>query len=332
MNIPLVLLQWPCPDASSPSYLGLGPIRLIGVRDFEFGIFKTFSSSQFHRFFRELPKPQDMTSTSKVPAAIVYDFDGTLARGNIQEHSFIAELGMTPDEFWAITNGAARDHDADQILTYLREMIIQSEKRGKPLTKEILQHHGREVPYFQGVTTWFERMNTYANNIGLELSHFIISSGVRSMIRGCSIAKEFKQIYASSFLFDDDGVARWPALSINYTTKTQYLFRINKGILNCWDNTAVNRWMPPQSRPVPFENMIFLGDGETDIPSMKMVRHQGGQAIAVFDPEKWENLQARIYGLIAEDRVNFVAPANYESGSQLDVTVRGLLGRMLLDA
>jgi hypothetical protein len=132
------------------------------------------------------------------------------------------------------------------------------------------------------------------------------------------------------FIYDDDGVAVWPALSINYTTKTQYLFRINKGIDNCWDNEAINKWVPEESRPIDFKNMIFIGDGETDIPSMKMVRHQGGQAVAVFDPSKWDNLQHRIYGLIAEDRVNFVASADYTEGSQLDVTVRGLLGRMAL--
>ena len=172
--------------------------------------------------------------------------------------------------------------------------------------------------------------NEYAAGVGLELQHFIVSSGVRSMIEGCPIAGEFQQIYASSFIFDENGVAVWPGLSINYTTKTQYLFRINKGIENCWDNEAVNKWMSMETRPVPFQNMIFIGDGETDIPSMKMVRHQGGQAVAVFDPEKWDRLQERIYGLIAEDRVNFVAPAVYEKGSQLDVTVRGLLGRMAL--
>ncbi len=262
--------------------------------------------------------------------ALIYDFDGTLARGNIQEHSFIPSLGLSVEEFWKRSNGQAKIHDADQILTYLREMLEQASKKGIAVTRESLREHGRQVPFFEGVEGWFGRMNDYAAGIGLELQHFIVSSGVRSMIEGCSIAGEFRQIYASSFIFDDDGVAVWPGLSINYTTKTQYLFRINKGIENCWNNEAVNKWMPMETRPIPFKNMIFIGDGETDIPSMKMVRHQGGQAVAVFDPEKWGRLQERIYGLIAEDRVNFVAPAIYEKGSQLDVTVRGLLGRMAL--
>lgn len=261
-------------------------------------------------------------------AAIVYDFDGTLARGNIQEHSFIPGIGMEIAEFWKRSNGLAREHDADQILTYMYEMIVQTRARGLKLTRETLFKHGGIVPFFKGVESWFGRINTYAKSRGLELEHYVISSGIREMILGCSIAAEFKQVFASSFLYNEEGEAVWPALSINYTTKTQYLFRINKGIDNCWDNEAINRWVPPAERHLPFESMLFIGDGETDIPSMKMVRHQGGYAVAVFDPEKWDDLQTRICGLIAEDRTNFVAPADYSEGSQLEVTVRGLLGRI----
>lgn len=261
-------------------------------------------------------------------AAIVYDFDGTLARGNIQEHSFIPGFGLDIAEFWEKTNGMAREHDADQILTYMYEMLVQSRAHGIKLTREALHEHGRTVPFFRGVESWFARINAYARSRHLALEHYVISSGIREMILGCGIASEFEQVYASSFLYDSSGEAVWPALSINYTTKTQYLFRINKGIDNCWDNEAINRWVPPDDRRLPFENMLFIGDGETDIPSMKMVRHQGGYAVAVFDPDKWDRLQTRIYGLIAEDRTNFVAPADYSEGSQLEVTVRGLLGRI----
>jgi hypothetical protein len=263
-----------------------------------------------------------------IRAAIVYDFDGTLARGNIQEHSFIPGVGMEAAEFWERSNGAARQHDADQILTYMYEMIVQARARGLKLTSDFLRAQGRSVPFFDGVESWFGRINEYAGRQGLALEHYVISSGIREMILGCSIAAEFRQVFASSFLYNEDGEAVWPALSINYTTKTQYLFRINKGIDNCWDNEAINRWIPAEKRYLPFEHMVFIGDGETDIPSMKMVRHQGGYAVAVFDPAKWDRLQSRIYGLIAEDRTNFVAAADYSEGSQLEVTVKGLLGRM----
>jgi hypothetical protein len=152
------------------------------------------------------------------------------------------------------------------------------------------------------------------------------------MISGCALAGRFKRIYASRFIYDAEGQAVWPGVAINYTTKTQFLFRINKGIDNSWDNTGVNRWIPMHERPVPFQRMIFVGDGETDIPAMKMVRQQGGCSIAVFDPQKFGSLQEHVSRLIAEDRVSFVAPADYRDGSQLDVTVKGILGRFATEA
>lgn len=262
-------------------------------------------------------------------AALIYDFDGTLACGNMQEHSFIPALGINASEFWECSNRLAREQDGDEILTYMREMLRRAVQADLRITRELLQDHGRQVRLFKGVEDWFERINTYAKVQGLKLEHFIISSGIREMIEGCPVARHFKAVYASSFLYED-GVAVWPALSINYTTKTQYLFRINKGIDNCWDNQAINKWMPLSERPVPFQNMIFLGDGETDIPTMKMVRHQGGAAVAVFDPDRWDLLQNRIHGLIAENRADFVAPADYSEGKQLEVTVKGLLGRIAI--
>jgi haloacid dehalogenase-like hydrolase len=262
--------------------------------------------------------------------AIVYDFDGTLARGNIQEHTFIPELGIEPTAFWAEVRAQCVQHDADQVLTYMRLMVERSNRRQLPITRELLRRHGAATPLFDGVPEWFERMNGYAAERGLGLEHYVISSGILEMIAGCPIFGRFKKVFASTFVYDDDGRAVWPGIAINYTTKTQFLFRINKGVLNSWDNASVNRWMPMQERPLPFSRMIFIGDGDTDIPSMKTVRLQGGQAIAVFDPERWrpDQSQANIYRLIAEDRVHFVAPADYRAGSQLDVIVRGILGRI----
>lgn len=268
-----------------------------------------------------------MSQSSLKPAALIYDFDGTLARGNMQEHSFLPALGVKAHEFWERSNGVAEEQDGDQILTYMREMLLQAAKMDLPITRELLQEHGRKVQLFNGVESWFSRIDDYAQGQGLKLQHYVISSGIREMIEGCPIASHFEQVFASSFLYEN-GVAVWPALSINYTTKTQYLFRINKGIDNCWDNQAINRWMPLSERPIPFSNMVFLGDGETDIPTMKMLRHQGGAAVAVFDPDHWDRLQHRIHGLIAENRADFVAPADYSQGSQLEATVKGLLGRM----
>jgi hypothetical protein len=260
----------------------------------------------------------------------VYDFDGTLARGNIQEHSFMPALGKSPQQFWAEVKELARHHDADEILCYMLHMLQLARESGTPLTAAALAQHGCVTPLFDGLETWFERINAYSADRGLELDHYVISSGVGEMIQGCSIKDAFRAIYASRFLYNEKGEAIWPAVAINYTSKTQFLFRINKGIESTYDNERINRWIPLDERPVPFDRMVFLGDGETDIPSMKMVRHQGGHSIAVFDPEKWRDgkLQPHIYRLIAEDRVHFVAPADYRDGSLLDITVKGVLGRI----
>jgi hypothetical protein len=276
-----------------------------------------------------------MRAESGTRAAIVYDFDGTLAGGNIQERTFLPEIGITdPKVFWDEVKEQARRHDCDEVLIYMWLMLERAKRQGIAVTQEILRRHGRKAALFPGVDTWFDRIGAYARDLGLELQHYVISSGTHEMISGCPISDKLDGIYASRFIYDADGRAVWPGLAINYTSKTQFLFRINKGIRNSWDNESVNRWIPMHERPVPFERMLFVGDGDTDIPSMKMVRHQGGYSMAVFDPQKLheQHSQERVYNLIAEDRVNFVAPADYNDGTQLDVTVKGILGRFAREA
>lgn len=267
-------------------------------------------------------------------AAIVYDFDGTLARGNLQERSFIPDIGMSHDEFWLEVRKCARTNNADEILVYMQQMVERAQAAGKPVTRAQLKAHGRDPDLFDGLDHWFDRMDAFAADLGVELDHYVISSGIHEMIEGCSIFPRFRQVFASRFLYDKKGEAIWPAVAINYTTKTQFLFRINKGIETVWDTEAVNRWIPEERRAMPFARMIFLGDGDTDIPSMKMVTSQGGCAIAVLDPYRWSDPlgAGKIHTLIAEDRVSFVAPADYQPGEQLDVIVKGAIGRIALRA
>lgn len=266
--------------------------------------------------------------------ALVYDFDGTLAPGNIQEHSLIPHhLGASVSEFWEAVASEKKRDDADEILVYLRRLVATAKQLGKPLTRELLREHGARTPLFAGVEGWFARINEHARERGLELEHYVISSGNEEMIAGTRIYQHFTQVFGSRYRYDELGHADWPAVAINFTSKTQYLFRINKGVDNSWNNEPVNRWIPTADRPVPFSRIIYLGDGDTDIPSMKMVRHQGGHSIAVFDPERWakRELQQKVYNLIAEDRAHFVVPADYQDGSQLDITVKGVLGRIARD-
>jgi phosphoserine phosphatase len=275
-------------------------------------------------------------STPAAPrTALVYDFDGTLAPGNIQEHSLIPNhLGIDVAAFWAEVGAQKQQHDADEILIYMRLLLAHAERAGVRITRDILREHGARTPLFRGVASWFERIDRHARARGLELEHYVVSSGNREMIEGSSICQFFTRVFASSYIYDDQGDAVWPAVVVNYTTKTQHLFRINKGVKSNWDNASVNRWVPMQERPVPFERIIYLGDGDTDIPSMKVVRHQGGCSIAVFDPDKWQRLEAqsKVYDLISEDRAHFVVPADYTEGGQLDITIKGVLGRIAREA
>lgn len=261
--------------------------------------------------------------------ALVYDFDGTLAPGSMQEHSFLPDVGQKSADFWERVKAITRDHNVDEILVYMWQMLEAAKAQGKPISKEALRNHGSNLPLFAGVDEWFQRINQFGNDRGLDIEHYIISSGNYEIIRGCPIFKEFKYIFASKYIFENDH-AVWPGMAVNYTNKTQHIFRINKGITNIWDNSQINRFIPLDERPIPFERIVFIGDGETDIPAMKTVRDQGGQSIAVFDPSKSREAksQAVLYNLIAENRVSFVAPADYSEGSQLDTTVKGALGRI----
>jgi phosphoserine phosphatase len=267
--------------------------------------------------------------------ALVYDFDGTLAPRNLPEHTFLPALGIAePETFWRDVKEEARAQDGCEILAYMHRMLEVAKGRGVAVTRRLLQEHGRGVPLFAGVAEWFDEIDAYGREKNLAIEHYVISSGILEFIEGCPIYPRFRKVFASAYAYDQAGRAKWPSSAINYTNKTQFLFRINKGIDNVWDNSAINAWRPQRERPIPFERMVFLGDGDTDIPAMKMVRQQGGQAVAVFDPELFEQRksQGRLERLIAEDRVDYVAAADYTAGSLLGVVVRGILGRMALRA
>ncbi|WP_333591756.1 HAD family hydrolase [Brevundimonas sp.] len=269
--------------------------------------------------------------------ALIYDFDGTLARGNMQEVTFIPSVGMGIGDFWGEADRLTRESDGDNILMYMQLMLQRARENGEPITKKMLREHGQDVKLFDGLKTdltgpgWFERIDAFGAQYGLEIEHYIVSAGLEEMIDGCPIRDAFRHVFASKFVYDRDGVAIWPAVGVNYTTKTQYLFRINKGVLNHYEHERINRFTPDDVRPVPFERMIFLGDGDTDVPTMKMMHTKGGFSIAVYDPRNSKRDQDKIYGLISEDRVNFVAAADYREGSPLDLIVKGLIGRIAIN-
>ena len=276
-------------------------------------------------------------SKKLIKVAIAYDFDGTLAPGNMQEHSFLPSLGIDAGEFWTKAKAIARENDMDEILAYMQLTLDEAKKRDLPIRKKDFENYGKKIAFFEGVLTWFDRINHYAHEKGFSLDHYIISSGLREFISGTSIAKHFTAIFASGFRYDVNGVAHWPALAINYTNKTQYLFRINKGIKNSYDNTTINKFIPENERPVPFSRMIYIGDGETDVPAMKMVKYQGGATIAVYNPkvraQKGKTSPKQICEkLIEQHRADFIAAADYSESSDLDRTVKLILDKIYINA
>lgn len=261
-------------------------------------------------------------SKTLVKIAIAYDFDGTLAPGNMQEHSFIPKLGINKTEFWKASNARAREQDMDEILAYMQLMLQKADEKHIPVTRKAFLDHGKDISFFDGVESFFNRINRYAAENDVSIDHHIISSGIRDIIKGTSIAKYFKNIFASGFVFDANDVAVWPALAINYTNKTQYLFRINKGIDNSYDNSLINKFVEHDKRPIPFTRMIYLGDGQTDVPAMKMIKQQGGIAIAVYDPHKRKkkgkpSAKQICEELILQNRADYIAPADYKENSKL---------------
>lgn len=256
-----------------------------------------------------------------IPMAIAYDFDGTLADGNMQEHQFLPDIGMKPKEFWNEVKAITREHQADEVLVYMNLMLRKADAARVPVRREDFKTRGRSIKLFDGVVDWFGRINTFARTHGVKVEHVLISSGNAEIFAGTAIAPKFAQVYASKFMFDQNGVAVWPALAVNYTTKTQYLFRINKGAHDLSDNAAVNRFVAKSDRPVPFENMVFIGDGSTDIPSFRLVKEQGGLSIAVYKPNT-KGAQGKADAYSKDGRVHCVAPAIYNDGADLDRIVK----------
>ncbi len=247
--------------------------------------------------------------------AMMYDFDHTLSPREMQEYAFIPALGMAPEAFWARFRQTALAHGMDDILAYMLLMLELS--RGKQLvTRDTLTALGKSVAFFDGVETWFDRVNDYARRCGLAAEHYIISSGLREIIQGTAIAGAFKRIYAASFCYDDAGVPYWPAMAVNYTSKTQFLFRINKGMLDAAENRGLNEYMPEDQRRVPFRNMIYIGDGPTDVPCMKLTRVNGGHSVAVYQDDRRDADR-----MVLDGRVDFAAPADYRPGSELERAV-----------
>ncbi|MBR0338566.1 MAG: haloacid dehalogenase-like hydrolase [Alistipes sp.] len=270
------------------------------------------------------------TIDTQFTIALIYDFDGTLAAGNMQEYDFIPAVGKSNVEFWDASNRLAEEQDADQILTYMALMIREAQAKGLSLRREAFQESGKKITLYPGVEEWFDRINAYGEERGVRVLHYINSSGLKEIIEGTSIADKFRKIYACSFLYNVDGIAYWPGVAVNYTNKTQFIFKINKGVESVYDTKQVNKYMEEKQRPVPFSRMIYVGDGTTDIPCMKLVKNFGGHSIAVYNP-KDKAKRREMNTLIRDNRVNHVCPADYSEGKEVDAVVKAIIDKCVAD-
>ncbi len=258
--------------------------------------------------------------------AICYDFDKTLSPKDMQEFGLIPKLKCGIEEFWKESNDMAEKYGMDRILSYMKLIIEKASNQKVTVTNRDFKNLGKTIQLFPGVESWFERINNYANEIGINLEHYIISAGLKEIIQGTSIAKHFTEIYASSFVYNEYGAPIWPCQVVNYTTKTQHLFRISKDCLDLSDENSVNEYIENEDRRIPFRNFIYIGDSETDIPAMKIVKNGGGTSIGVYNAEK-VNI-SRVSKLLKQDRINYLVPAVYEENSRLDMLVKDTLGRI----
>ena len=257
--------------------------------------------------------------------AMCYDFDKTLSPTDMQAQGYIQSVGYDVAEFWKKTNVLATENEMDSNLAYM--YVMMDEARGKLVfNRKSLEDYGSKVQLFPGVSEWFERINAYGREKGITVEHYIISSGLKEMIDGTEIAKKgaFKKIYASSFYYDERGVAVWPAQVINYTNKTQFLFRIEKGVLDVNDD-GVNEYFAPENLRVPFRNMVYIGDSDTDIPCMKLVNVNGGHSIGVYNPETMN--KERVHKMLRDNRIRYFAPADYRDGTELDCLVKAIIDK-----
>lgn len=245
--------------------------------------------------------------------AILYDFDSTLAVSDMQNFGFIPSLGMTPAEFWGATTEFSNKTGVERTLSYLYMMAKMTKEKGIKMTREWLNEQGKAIQFFPGVLNWFQRINDFGNQNGVRIEHYLVSSGNKEIVEGCPIYKEFKVAYACEFLFDPiTKEPIWPKLAINFTQKTQYFFRISKGVYDATDDIGVNEKRP--DRRVPYSNIIYIGDGMTDIPSMIIAKNNGGKSIAVYPKDQEE----KVHDLYKDGRVNYVCQADYREGKELE--------------
>ena len=259
--------------------------------------------------------------------AIMYDFDKTLCTRDMQEYTFLPNLGVNVNDFWNEANILRENNKMDQVLAYMYLMFKKTVDNNRSLKRTYLNKMGENIELFPGVLEWFDRINAYGKILDVEIEHYIISSGLKEIIEGSEIGSKFKQIYASEFFYNEDGNAMWPKLAVNYTNKTQFLIRINKGILDISDDNGLNNKMLDDDKRISTSNMIYIGDGYTDVPCMKLTKENGGVSIAVYTDKNYETAKK----LLGDGRINYLAKSDYSEGTEIDQIVKKTIKSMVMN-
>lgn len=263
---------------------------------------------------------------AKPIVAILYDFDSTLAKSDMQNFGFIPAVGLTPAEFWKMTTEFSNKTGVERTLSYLYMMVKVTKEKNIKMTRKWLNKMGQNIEFFPGVLEWFSNINKFGKEQGVIVEHYLVSSGNKEIVEGTPIAKEFKVIYGCEYLYDEEtGLPIWPKLVINFTQKTQYMYRVSKGVYDQNDDVGVNE--KRQDRRIPYSNMIYIGDGMTDIPAMIIAKNNGGHSIAVYPRGQEEKVQ----NLIRDMRVNSVCPADYRVGKEIDNYIRLIIQNIAIE-
>jgi 2-hydroxy-3-keto-5-methylthiopentenyl-1-phosphate phosphatase len=256
--------------------------------------------------------------------ALLYDFDKTLCTKDMQEYSFIPKVNMIADDFWLEATNLAKAEKMDGVLAYMYLMLRKADSSDQPIKRQDFVNLGKDLELFPGVEDWFARINQVGNQLDANIEHYIISSGLKEIIEGSKIYGEFREVFACEFYYNVNGIACWPKNAVNYTTKTQFLFRINKGVLDISNDNDLNKFTREEDRPIPFRNMIYIGDGLTDVPCMKLVKVNGGHSIAVYQ----DGGKDKVDELLKAERVDFLTHADYSEGRELDIMVQDMIAKM----
>ena len=263
--------------------------------------------------------------------AFMYDFDDTLSTQYMQEYSLLPMLQTNAEEFWGACNDFAQKHNMDPSLAYMYTILHYAKLQNIHIKYDDMVKQGHDIKFFEGVEEFFSKINAYARTIGIEIDHYVISSGLQELISGSKIGHNFRRVFASSFAYDENNIAFWPSQALNYTTKTQYLFRIKKDkVDNLYDQYEVNKYYPDKSGLLPYTRMVYLGDGFTDIPCMKVVKDKNGTSICVYNPNK-EKSKKEAQKIFEDKRVNFIAPADYRENSRLFHILQEVLNKISVD-